>query len=306
MVRLRGTVGLPTLHVAVAQARRGEREALAAYGRDQAAGRDDDPSDIFKARYVVDQARDRLAWAEGRAHAALCGDTRRRLGRLRLRALDGRAVRLRAATALPSLHVLATRANRRYEPAQSLWRACPDGARDALQAARHRSRRRWEGAVRTGGVLNDRLIDALISWQGREARWYEVEDYGDGLIVVHEAGFCGPNARFDADEQWLREGQGGRFPWPVEERDGWSYGDNPDERRAVRDAVAWNTALLRQCEPRRRAAQASWQARSEREDATTGDPDRVPSYLQELGAWLRRVVTPWARRPRQAWGEEKR
>ena len=72
MIRLKGTVGLPTLRVAVAQARRWEREALAAYGRDQAAGRDEDPSDIFEARFVVDQARDRLARAEGRACAALC------------------------------------------------------------------------------------------------------------------------------------------------------------------------------------------------------------------------------------------
>jgi len=70
MVRLRGTVGLPTLRVAVAQARRWEREALAAYWRDQAAGRDEDPSDVFEARYVVDQARERLARAELRARGA--------------------------------------------------------------------------------------------------------------------------------------------------------------------------------------------------------------------------------------------
>ncbi len=69
-VRLRGTVGLPTLRVAVAQARRWEREALAAYWRDQAAGRDEDPSGVFEARYVVDQARDRLARAELRARGA--------------------------------------------------------------------------------------------------------------------------------------------------------------------------------------------------------------------------------------------
>lgn len=69
-VRLRGTVGLPTLRVAVTQARRWERDALAAYGRDQAAGRDEDPSAVFEARFVVDQARDRLARAELRARGA--------------------------------------------------------------------------------------------------------------------------------------------------------------------------------------------------------------------------------------------
>jgi len=72
MIRLRGTVGLPALRVAVTQARRWERDALAAYWRDQAAGRDEDPSDIFEARFVVDQARKRLARAEGRTCAALC------------------------------------------------------------------------------------------------------------------------------------------------------------------------------------------------------------------------------------------